>query len=72
MPDRHLLKPNAPSTAAAARGPPAGGAPSANSAAWLSIRNNVSRRMGQSALAPSAETSQPRERPSPRPDMFCP
>ena len=56
MPDRHLL---------------AGGAPSANSVSGC--RSGTMSHAGSGNLpARSAETSQPRERPSPRPDMFCP
>jgi Uma2 family endonuclease len=68
MPDRQLRDLTPPSTAA--QGPRRWRAVG-ELGQWLSVRNNVSRRIGQSTRTVGGR-SQPRERPSPRPDMFCP
>jgi len=65
MPDRHLLN-LTPRPPPPPRRAPAGGAPSANSVSGC--RSGTMSHAGSGNLpARSAETSQPRERPSPRP-----
>lgn len=68
MPDRQLRDLTAPSTAAQA---PRRWRAVGELGQWLSVRNNVSRRIGQSARTVGGKISAP-ERPSPRPDMSCP
>jgi hypothetical protein len=74
MPDRQLRNLTSPYTAAGAQSPLQWRAASELGQWLLSVRNNVSRRIGNlpAYVTRSAERSQRRERPSPRPDMFCP
>jgi hypothetical protein len=58
MPDRHLRNLTPPSTAAAAQGPRRWRAVG-ELGQWLSIRNNVSRRIGQSARTVGGKISAP-------------